>query len=496
MGDLNALLSYADRRGKGPISVSSFSCLEQFMESCELKEIGFRGNPYTWTNSRSGPANVQHRLDRALANSDWVRCYPHAQILHELKIGSDHSPLIMCSNAFPKPPRKLFCFELKWTLENGYQECIQNGWQVHITGSEQYKVMGKLKNCRADLLSWSKKLRGNPQGEIKFLREKLDFMQNQEPNDANMLHQKMLIQKLNDLWAKEEAYWFQWSRLQNDAGQLLQSEEEISTYVFRSLSFQFQACPTIADMDIVFSFPPVITSEMNNSLCIDITLEEVKAATFQLGAFKAPGPDGFPGVFYQKHWDLVGGDVHKAISRFWGQAMPPQLVVQKAMFLADEFCRVNGKDPLIPPVLQLRDGLENKLQRWSPPPKDVVKCNTDAAVDVKNGIASLAVVCRNSRVGWAARNGLKDIIFESDSKELVQAINKKVHLPWQIEPLVLSVWELCKSFSFCEFNYVCRKANSAADWVAKKCLKNLCPLYWTTNPPTMLRNLLRTDVNY
>ncbi|GLT88185.1 hypothetical protein SLE2022_062200 [Rubroshorea leprosula] len=99
-------------------------------------------------------------------------------------------------------------------------------------------------------------------------------------------------------------------------------------------------------------------------------------------------------------------------------------------------------------------------------------------------------------VGWAARNSLKDIIFESDSKELVQAVNKKVHLPWQIEPLVLSVWELCKSFSFCEFNYGCRKANSAADWVAKKCLKNLCPLYWTTNPPTMLCNLLRTDVNY
>ncbi|GKV28813.1 hypothetical protein SLEP1_g37812 [Rubroshorea leprosula] len=233
MGDLNALLSYADRRGKGPISVSSFSCLEQFMQSCELQEMG----------------------------------------------------------------------KLKWTLENGYQECIQNGWQVHITGSKQYKVMGKLKNCRADLLSWSKKLRGNPQGEIKFLHEQLDFMQNQEPNDANMLHQKMLIQKLNDLWAKEEAY---------------------------CLSFQFQACHTTADMDIVFSFPPVITSEMNNSLCADITLEEVKAATFQLGAFKAPGLDGFPGVFYQKHWDLVGGDVHKAISRFWATG-----------FLLKEFNKMN-----------------------------------------------------------------------------------------------------------------------------------------------------------
>ncbi|GKV14343.1 hypothetical protein SLEP1_g25239 [Rubroshorea leprosula] len=67
----------------------------------QVQEIGFKGNPYTWTNSRLGPANVQHRLDKALENLDWFRCYPHAQVLHELKIGSDHSPLILCSNAFP-----------------------------------------------------------------------------------------------------------------------------------------------------------------------------------------------------------------------------------------------------------------------------------------------------------------------------------------------------------------------------------------------------------
>ncbi|GLT89764.1 hypothetical protein SLE2022_077350 [Rubroshorea leprosula] len=136
------------------------------------------------------------------------------------------------------------------------------------------------------------------------------------------------------------------------------------------------------------------------------------------------------------------------------------------MFLVAEFCRVNGKDPLIPLVLQLRNGLEDKLQRWSPPPEYVVKCNIDAAVDIKNGVAGLVVVCRNSRgilvhglafkqsvssvlmaetlalratVGWAARNGLKKIMFEFDSKELMQVVNKKVHLPWQIELLVLSV---------------------------------------------------------
>ncbi|GLU16943.1 hypothetical protein SLE2022_333470 [Rubroshorea leprosula] len=159
------------------------------------------------------------------------------------------------------------------------------------------------------------------------------------------------------------------------------------------------------------------------------------------------------------------------------------MVVQKAMFLAAEFCRVNGKDPLIPPKLHLKDGTEDKSQRWSTPPEGIIKCNTDVAVDVKNDVAGLAVVCCNGRgilvdglafkqlvssvlmaetlalraaVGWATRNGLKEIIFKSDSKELMQVVNKKVSLPWQIELSALSIWELCKPFSFCEFNYVYR----------------------------------------
>ncbi|GLT50100.1 hypothetical protein SLA2020_236100 [Shorea laevis] len=189
------------------------------------------------------------------------------------------------------------------------------------------------------------------------------------------------------------------------------------------------------------------------------------------------------------------------------------MVVQKAMFQAAEFCRVNGKDPLIPSVLHLKDGLEDKLQQWSPPREDIIKCNADAVVEVENGIAGLAVVCHNGRgilvngfafkqsvssvlmvetlalraaVRWAIRNGLKEIIFESDGKELMRVINKMVSLPWRIKPLVLSIWELRKAFSFCEFTYVCRKANSLANWEAKWCPKDMCPFYWAMNLPATL----------
>ncbi|KAI9112067.1 hypothetical protein K1719_016963 [Acacia pycnantha] len=51
-----------------------------------------------------------------------------------------------------------------------------------------------------------------------------------------------------------------------------------------------------------------IDDDVNKSLLRPVTAEEIRSATFELRGSKAPGPDGFPGKFYQSSWNEIGNE--------------------------------------------------------------------------------------------------------------------------------------------------------------------------------------------
>jgi hypothetical protein len=55
---------------------------------------------------------------------------------------------------------------------------------------------------------------------------------------------------------------------------------------------------------------------MNEDLCKPYTNEEIGKALFQMGPTKALGPDGFPALFYQTHWDFFKDEICHAVRSF------------------------------------------------------------------------------------------------------------------------------------------------------------------------------------
>lgn len=68
---------------------------------------------------------------------------------------------------------------------------------------------------------------------------------------------------------------------------------------------------------------PRVNAEMNCSLLKNVEEWEVKAAVFELGPTKSPGPDGLNGLFYQKHWETIKHDVVEAVRGFFNTTKLP-----------------------------------------------------------------------------------------------------------------------------------------------------------------------------
>nr|GEU34897.1 reverse transcriptase [Tanacetum cinerariifolium] len=67
----------------------------------------------------------------------------------------------------------------------------------------------------------------------------------------------------------------------------------------------------------------VVNSDMSSKLEAPVQKVEINKAVINLGTHKAPGEDGFTGLFFHKYWHIVGDSVSKAIHQFFKDGVMP-----------------------------------------------------------------------------------------------------------------------------------------------------------------------------
>lgn len=60
-----------------------------------MLDLGYSGNPFTWTNGRHGRGLIKERLDRGLVNREWCLLFPRATVTHIARVASDHAQVIL-----------------------------------------------------------------------------------------------------------------------------------------------------------------------------------------------------------------------------------------------------------------------------------------------------------------------------------------------------------------------------------------------------------------
>lgn len=334
--DFNDLLSPLEKDGGNHRTSSSFAHFQNFLKECELFDLGAKGLQFTWTNRRQDDAFIRERLDRAICNGAWRELCPTAQVCNLKPLGSDHSPLLIQLEYVGFVGKREFKFEPMWIDHAEYNELIIREWGGRLNQEEGENpwLIGKLVRLRSVLIDWSKKVFPNNKVEIQRLLNVLKECYEGERGELDRSRVEEVERDINLLWEREEKYWFQRSRVswlkwgdenssffhkttiqrrarnkivrvRNDIGDWVEDREGIGN-CFSSFYHSLFTKSGRRNLDRVLSYvAPKVSDQDNVNLLRPIGDLEIKQVVHELGGVKAPGPDGYHGVFYQQSWEVV-----------------------------------------------------------------------------------------------------------------------------------------------------------------------------------------------
>ncbi|XP_028550676.1 uncharacterized protein LOC110092067, partial [Dendrobium catenatum] len=302
-GDFNCCLAQEEKKGGRCFTYSAGAQeMANFMTDNDLHDLGFSGPKFTWSNNKSGSSKIWVRLDRVLMNSEGLRLAPMASVKHLIRLASDHCPLLVSldSTAHDRGSKWLR-FEDIWLTYPATWKLVWKNWTKADFGDPDDNLNQKCSRTLRALFYWSRN-RLKELGELKStLEDRIAWLQEVECSSVGLIEEQdvelrrvagELIATLARLatWWRQRAKtrWIEWKERQLSLNDWLEFREGDK-----------------------------IPSQFCDVLEADVTEMEVQKAVFSLGNNRSLGSDGITASFLKFYWEIIKGDVTRAIIHFF-----------------------------------------------------------------------------------------------------------------------------------------------------------------------------------
>jgi coenzyme F420-reducing hydrogenase alpha subunit len=190
--------------------------MDQFktmLEVCQLKDLGYKGAKHTWTNGHHDDNFIKERLDRAVANMEWIALFREVTDFVLAARALDHKLLLLRllhhDSEAESEYVKSFKFEAKWQQEEDYGDIMKEAWQAESYGNSGLQlVQNKLATCQQALTRWSGTKHGNDEKAIKKKTKELEELEMRE-GTGQWAEIKRIKAEIEFLMNQEDTKWKQ-----------------------------------------------------------------------------------------------------------------------------------------------------------------------------------------------------------------------------------------------------------------------------------------------
>ncbi|XP_071704187.1 uncharacterized protein [Rutidosis leptorrhynchoides] len=311
LGDFNVALCLDDYSSGPSSSTMAMREFKECIDKIKMVDVNYSGMQYTWNQRPQSNAGLLKKIDRVMANDIFIDRFTDAHVIFQPYRISDHCPAILKISRSVVSKPKPFKFTNLISEHTDFLQVVENGWKLEVMGHPMFRVVKRLRLLKKPIrkLMWEK---GNLHANVVKLRQELDDKSKVEwlrVGDCNSSYFHKVV--------KGRIYRAKIHTIESSDGVMLEGQDVPQRFLDHYINFLGNAspCEDIPDREDLFT--KKIQRTKASTMVRNITDEEIKAAMFDIGDIRSPGPDGFSSTFFKSSWDIIGNDITHAIKDFF-----------------------------------------------------------------------------------------------------------------------------------------------------------------------------------